>query len=67
MKIHWRKIRVQGDSSFSLAELRHFPLAGLVAGQEEKLPSSCVGSSVTSFLKCKVCFFLLGSVTDNEW
>lgn len=32
--------RSSGDHGFSLAELRHFPLAG----KEESLPSSCWGS-----------------------
>ena len=30
-----------GDNSFSLTKLQHFPLAGLVAGQEGNLPFFC--------------------------
>ena len=37
MKVHWRKVRVQGDDGFSLANLQHFPLAWLVARQGENL------------------------------
>lgn len=40
MKVHWRKVRVLGGDGFSLTEWRQFPLAELVAGQEENLPSS---------------------------
>ena len=67
MKIHWRKVRVQGDDSFSLAELPCFPLAGLVAGQEENLPSSCIGSKVEtpSCWRLKVCLFLFGINDEN--
>lgn len=31
-KVHWRTARVQDGDDFSLAELWHFPLAGLFAG-----------------------------------
>lgn len=55
--------RVQGDG-FSLVELRCFPLAGLVAGQEENLPFSSRGSELhgtPSCWRCKVqSFHVLG-------
>lgn len=37
MKVHWKKVKVQDDDGFSLAGLKHFPLPGLVAGQEKNL------------------------------
>lgn len=42
MKVHWKKVKVQDDDGFSLAGLKHFPLPGLVAGQEENLPAGVV-------------------------
>ena len=38
-EIHWRKVAVQSDDNFSLAELFHFSLAGLLPGRERNLPS----------------------------
>ena len=45
-----------GNNSFSLAELRHFPLAGIVVEQEDILASSCWSSKVVSLpaQNCKV-------------
>ena len=41
MKVHQRKVRVQGGTNSSLTELQSFPLDGLVAGREENFPFSC--------------------------
>ena len=60
-------MRVQHGDGLSLAEIWHFPLARLVAGQEENLPSSCWGSKVEapSCWRYKVQLFLFG-VTDDK-
>lgn len=50
MKVHWRKEKVQGSDGFLLAKLQRFPLAGLVAGQGENLPSSCWDSKMETLL-----------------
>ena len=39
MRGHWMKVSVQSGNGSLLAELQHFPLAELVARQEEILPS----------------------------
>ena len=57
MKVQWRKVSVQSDHDL-LAELWHFPLAGLVAGQEENLPPSRVVNTPSSW-RCKVGLFLI--------
>ena len=41
-EIHWGLVTVHGSNSFSLAELRCFPLAGLLPGGERNLPSVVV-------------------------
>ena len=38
MKIHWGKVTAQGRNSFSVAELQHFSVAGLLLGGERNLP-----------------------------
>lgn len=45
-------------------ELQCFPLAGLVAGQEKNLPSSCQGSTVDtpSCWRGKMSLFLFGVI-----
>lgn len=51
MKVHWRKVDGQVMTGLSMAELQHFPLAGLITGQEGspvwecKVPSLPVGVS----------------------
>lgn len=37
MKVHWRRIRVQGSDGFSLAECCSLSLAGLLLLGEEKI------------------------------
>lgn len=54
MKVHWRKVDGHVMTGLSMAELQHFPLAGLITGQA----GSPVGSA-------RYPLFLLGSVTDN--
>ena len=61
MEVPWRKVRVHCGSGLSLAEIWHYPLAQLVAGQEENLLSFCWGNKVktSSCWKYKVQLFLL--------
>lgn len=58
------KDRCEGGDGFSLVELWHFPLAGLVVRQEEKLPAEVV--EMPFCLRCKLPLFLFG-VIDNQW
>ena len=53
MKVHQRKVRVQGVTNSSLTELQSFPLGGLVAGREENLSSSCWLVEGPSCWRCK--------------
>lgn len=65
MKVHWRKLIVQGDNNaFSMANLWCFPLAGLIAGQEENL-FCCWGSKVNHLPVGGARYCL--PVWDHEW
>lgn len=46
-----RTFPVQDEGGFSLAELWCFPMAGLVAGQEENLPPAGIESRYTFLLE----------------
>lgn len=37
VRAFWRKVRVQGDCDFSLAELWHFPLTGFIYRARRKI------------------------------
>lgn len=64
MEDHRRRVRVQGGSGFSLAELLQFPVAELVAQRVENVPSSCKAENPSSW-RCEGVFPV--GVIDKEW